>query len=183
MRFDRALLNVDLYAVLRVPPHATPDEIRRAYRRLVSVSHPDLNPNGVRRAERRMAQINIAAGVLLDASRRATYDRLRRERSDRARDDARDRGAPHASPVDASKVRLDAQDWSTIEHFRSPPSRWFASFDSWTESWSPASRVKFVVASMALAIGLIQLARPTSLPLPFEEARPSPVEPGIARPT
>jgi hypothetical protein len=181
MRFDRALLNVDLYAVLRVPRHATPEQIRRAYRRLVSISHPDLNPGNMRRAERRMAQINVAAGVLLDSTRRSTYDRLRRERA--AGQGNEDRGTPHAPPVDCSHVRLDARDLQTVEQFRSRPAQLFASFESWTDSWTPEFRMVFLFASMAIAVGLIRLANPTSLPSPFEEARPNPVVTANALPT
>ncbi|MBK8996458.1 MAG: J domain-containing protein [Myxococcales bacterium] len=171
MRFDRALVNVDLYAVLKVPRHATPEQIRRAHRRLASISHPDLNPHDMSRAERRMAQINVAAGVLMDPARRAAYDRMRADR-----DDGREpggRGVPHAPPIDVSSVRLDPRDLEWIDRLRSWPSRLSAQFDQWTESWSPEFRMMFLFASVALALGLIRSARPTSLPSPFEEARPA----------
>jgi len=172
MRLDRDLENVDLYAVLGVPRSATTLEIRRKYRRLVSISHPDLNPHDMRGAERRMARINVAAGILIDPARRAAYDRIRagagRRRSPRA-----GHGRRHAPTVDISHVRLDARDLEILEHLRSWPARAMASFEHWTEGWTPEFRMAFLCASMAIAVGLIRLARPTSLPSPFEEARPA----------
>lgn len=171
MRFERALVDIDLYAVLRVPRSATPEQIRRAYRRLASISHPDLNPNDMSRAERRMAQINVAAGVLTDPTRRAVYDRLRADRDEGLAPG--DRGVRHAPTVDVSHVRLDARDLEWVARLRSWPGRLSAAFDRWTVSWSPEFRMMFLCASVALALGLIRSAKPTSLPSPFEEARPA----------
>ena len=50
MRLDRTLLGLNLYAILDVVPHATPEQIRRAYRRLATVSHPDLSRDEPARA-------------------------------------------------------------------------------------------------------------------------------------
>ena len=36
---------IDYYALLNLPPHATVDEIRRAYRKKVMDCHPDLYPD------------------------------------------------------------------------------------------------------------------------------------------
>jgi DnaJ domain len=165
MRFHRTLLDVDLYAVLGVPPDATPEQIRRRYRRLASISHPDLNPSDMRRAERRMAQINVAAGVLLDPHKRALYDG---QRSHRPR---RPSHRPPSPPIDISRVRLDARDLEWIARLRTWPARCLATFDAWTEGWSPEFRVTFLCASMAMAFGLIRLANPSSLPSPFEDER------------
>lgn len=181
MRFDRALLDIDLYAVLRVPRYATPAQIRRAHRRLASVSHPDLNPNDMRRAQQRMAEINVAAGVLIDPARRAWYDQVRAERA--AGREPESSGVRHAPPIDASDVRLDARDLEWIERLRSWPARLSAHFEGWTESWSPEFRMMFLFASVALALGLIRSARPTSLPSPFEEARPAATAAAKASPT
>ena len=76
MRFGPEVFSVDLYGVLEVPPSASIDQIRRAYRRQATLSHPDLHASDPG-AEARMALINVAAGVLLHPERRRAYDRLR----------------------------------------------------------------------------------------------------------
>ncbi len=71
----------DYYAQLDATPFATPDELRRAYHRLVKLWHPDRYvsaPEQLRdRAERRMRQLNEAYDVLSDPVSRADYDRQR----------------------------------------------------------------------------------------------------------
>jgi curved DNA-binding protein CbpA len=61
------------YDVLRVDRNATPDGIRRAYRRLAQQYHPDKLP-GNANAGRAMAAINTAYDVLSDAEQRARHD-------------------------------------------------------------------------------------------------------------
>lgn len=62
------------YQRLDVAPHATHDEIRRAYRRLAQRHHPDANPGAPEEAKAVMAEINQAWEVLGDAERRRVYD-------------------------------------------------------------------------------------------------------------
>ena len=59
--------------MLGVPQGATPDEIRRAYRRLARRCHPDINP-GDRVAASRFSQILQAYETLIDPVRRSRYD-------------------------------------------------------------------------------------------------------------
>ena len=61
------------YEVLGVPPSATAEEIRAAYRRLTLAYHPDRNP--APQAGHWMAQINRAYAILSDPAQRAAYDR------------------------------------------------------------------------------------------------------------
>ncbi len=67
----------DYYRVLGVSPETTPDEIKRAYRRLALEHHPDRN-RGDRRAEERFKEISEAYGVLIDPQKRRQYDAFRR---------------------------------------------------------------------------------------------------------
>lgn len=64
--------SVSHYEVLGVAPHASHDEIRRAYRALAQVHHPDANPDA---ANASMVDINAAWGVLGDPDKRRAYDR------------------------------------------------------------------------------------------------------------
>lgn len=61
------------YDVLRVDRTASPDGIRRAYRKLAQQYHPDKMPGNVN-ATRAMAAINAAYDVLSDADQRAKHD-------------------------------------------------------------------------------------------------------------
>ena len=68
----------DPYALLGLPPRATPDEIRAAYRRLAAERHPDANPPDKKTlASEQMVELNAARDLLLDAARRSQYDSLR----------------------------------------------------------------------------------------------------------
>ncbi|MGC9967996.1 MAG: DnaJ domain-containing protein [Syntrophobacteraceae bacterium] len=69
--------NRDYYETLSVSPDATPEEIKKAYRKLALETHPDRNP-GDARAEERFKKINEAYGVLSDSSKRAQYDQFKR---------------------------------------------------------------------------------------------------------
>ncbi|XP_064457019.1 dnaJ homolog subfamily B member 6-B-like [Ornithodoros turicata] len=64
----------DYYSVLEVDRNATPEDIRKAYRRLALKWHPDKNPNNKEEAESRFKSISEAYEVLSDESKRRQYD-------------------------------------------------------------------------------------------------------------
>jgi molecular chaperone DnaJ len=63
----------DYYALLGVDRRASPEDIKRAYRRLTLLNHPDRNPDDPSAPER-YRRINQAYNTLSDASARARYD-------------------------------------------------------------------------------------------------------------
>jgi molecular chaperone DnaJ len=67
--------NKDYYATLGVKKTATPEEIRKAFRKAARKYHPDVNP-GDKRAEERFKEISEANDVLSDEKKRKIYDQL-----------------------------------------------------------------------------------------------------------
>ncbi|XP_075778863.1 dnaJ homolog subfamily B member 6 isoform X3 [Pelodiscus sinensis] len=70
---------VDYYEVLGVHKHASPEDIKKAYRKLALKWHPDKNPDNKEEAERRFKQVAEAYEVLSDAKKRDIYDRYGKE--------------------------------------------------------------------------------------------------------
>jgi molecular chaperone DnaJ len=66
----------DYYEVLGVSKTATPEEIKRAYRRLAMKHHPDRNKGDSIDAEKRFKEAREAYEVLRNDDRRAAYDRF-----------------------------------------------------------------------------------------------------------
>lgn len=64
----------DPYDVLGVPPDASQDDIRKAYRRLAKTHHPDLNP-GNKEDETRFKEISAAYAILGDEEKRSRFDK------------------------------------------------------------------------------------------------------------
>lgn len=69
-------MNRDLYQALEVLPNANEEEIKRAYRRLALLYHPDRNQSGAG-AEERFKEANDAYSILGDREKRRRYDLYR----------------------------------------------------------------------------------------------------------
>jgi molecular chaperone DnaJ len=67
----------DYYAILGVDAAASPEEIKKAFRRLTLEFHPDRHPNDAQN-EARYRQINVAYDTLSDPGKRSRYDTQRR---------------------------------------------------------------------------------------------------------
>src|SRR4051794_10585713 len=65
----------DYYEVLGVERSAAADEVKRAYRKLAVQFHPDKNPDDPH-SEEKFKEIGEAYDVLMDADKRAAYDRF-----------------------------------------------------------------------------------------------------------
>lgn len=65
----------DYYEVLGLQKGATPEEIKKAYRRLAKQYHPDMNP-GDKTAEAKFKEIGEAYEVLSDEKKKSMYDQF-----------------------------------------------------------------------------------------------------------
>jgi len=65
----------DYYEVLGVARGASPEEVKRSYRQLAVKYHPDKNPDDPH-AEEKFKELGEAYDVLMDADKRAAYDRF-----------------------------------------------------------------------------------------------------------
>lgn len=68
----------DYYKILEVSPKATPEEIKKSYRRLAMTYHPDRNP-GNKEAEEKFKEINEAYDVLSNEEKRRKFDMMSQE--------------------------------------------------------------------------------------------------------
>ena len=65
----------DYYEILGVDKTSTPEEIKKAYRKLAKKYHPDLN-KGSEEAAEKLKEVNEAYEVLSDEEKKAKYDQF-----------------------------------------------------------------------------------------------------------
>ncbi|XP_051016455.1 dnaJ homolog subfamily B member 7 [Acomys russatus] len=66
---------VDYYAVLGVQRYASPEDIKRAYRKVALKWHPDKNPENKEEAEQKFKEVAEAYEVLSNGEKRDIYDK------------------------------------------------------------------------------------------------------------
>lgn len=66
--------NSNLYELLGLKKDATPEEIKKAYRKMALKHHPDKNPNDEEATEK-FKKINHAHAILSDPNKKEIYDR------------------------------------------------------------------------------------------------------------
>ena len=69
-------IDKDFYSVLGVSKDASPEDVKKAYRKLARKYHPDQNP-GDAAAEKKFKDITEANSVLSDPEEREQYDAIR----------------------------------------------------------------------------------------------------------
>uniref|UniRef100_A0A5B7AN21 J domain-containing protein n=1 Tax=Davidia involucrata TaxID=16924 RepID=A0A5B7AN21_DAVIN len=67
-------MGVDYYNILKVNRNASDEDLKKSYRRLAMIWHPDKNPSNKREAEAKFKQISEAYDVLSDSQKRQIYD-------------------------------------------------------------------------------------------------------------
>jgi DnaJ-class molecular chaperone len=102
----------DPYKVLGVPRDATPEAIKRAYRKLARQNHPDLNP-GKPDAEARFKAASAANAILSDPEQRGRFDRGEIDAEGQ-------QAAPQADPFGGWRRHAEAAQGSRYEPFTHP---------------------------------------------------------------
>lgn len=67
-------MSKSLYKTLEISENATPEEIKKTYRKLARKYHPDVNKD--KEAEEKFKEINAAYEILSDEKKRAQYDQF-----------------------------------------------------------------------------------------------------------
>ena len=128
------------YDVLGVPPNATIDQIKRAYRRLVVLYHPDKNPDI--QAVEVFRSVTEAYDVLSDPERKLAYDYLLNN-ADVTEEPATEEPPPHRDP--AYRPRYTRRATSPKNERRPSLSQLMARYLPYTEKMSIAGLVVAII--------------------------------------
>lgn len=109
------------YEVLGVPRNATPEEIKKAFRKLARMYHPDVNP-GDQAAEEKFKDINEAYDVLSDEQKRSEYNRLLLGTSNKRRPPKRPSSASRNGTNPEGAYRSEFDLWK-FKDFASPTTK------------------------------------------------------------
>ena len=66
----------DYYAILQLNKSASPEDIKKSYRKLAIKWHPDKNPDNKEEAELKFKEIAEAYGILSDEKKKSQYDQF-----------------------------------------------------------------------------------------------------------
>jgi len=94
----------DYYRILGIDPKASPDEVKKAYRKLARKYHPDRNP-GDEKAEEHFKEVQEAYDILSSPESRRRYDRRRRDPT--GREHVTSGGARFRRAPDGTYVRFE----------------------------------------------------------------------------
>ena len=106
----------DFYHTLEVPRSATLEEVRRSYKRLVKVWHPDKNPDNLEEATTKFKEIQLAFQVLSDKNQRAVYDDIIRngEQRGNSADPAASNGEKVKQKGKSRNAENSTDNWSNV---------------------------------------------------------------------
>ena len=90
---------------MKIPPIATSEQIREAYRRQSIQWHPDRNPNN-RKAEEKFKRVAEAYRILIDESSRSAYDRSVREKKESSTQATQEPQQEYANPKSEEETFL-----------------------------------------------------------------------------
>lgn len=103
------------YELLDVPPDATVEEIKRAYRRMARKYHPDLNP-GDKQAEETFKNLVEAYDVLCDPKQREKYDQINQTKKKNKKNRRNTKVSKGKAPS-SNSVSYNRQDGSNFNRF------------------------------------------------------------------
>ncbi|XP_006174772.2 dnaJ homolog subfamily B member 7 [Camelus ferus] len=113
---------VDYYEVLGVQRYASPEDIKKAYRKVALKWHPDKNPENKEEAERKFKEVAEAYEVLSNDEKRDIYDKYGKEGLNgggRSRfDDSSEYGFTFRKPDDIFKEIFGEKDSFSFHFFQ-----------------------------------------------------------------